>query len=110
MVGYKSKKLMKVIEEKHMRYSLVRERDGVGDSGPMCEILDAESYTPIPNEVYPRIGCGVRVGSMYARSYASQDWWCTTPVTEILEEWLDEDGYSHVKFKTKNSIYIWKEF
>jgi hypothetical protein len=91
-------------------YSLVRERDGVGDSGPMCEIIDAESYKPIPNEVYPRVGCAVRVGSMCARTYSSQDWWCTTPVTEILEEWLDEDGYSHVKFKTKNSTYVWREF
>jgi hypothetical protein len=94
-----------------MNYSLVRELDGVGDSGPMCQILDPdEGYHPIPNETYPRVGCGVRVGSFYARTYSMQDWWQTTPVTEILEEWVDNEGYSHVKFKTKNSIYIWKEF
>lgn len=110
MVGYKSKKLMKVIEEKHMRYSLVRERDKAGDSGPMCQILDEDNYQPIIGEVYPRVGCGVRVGSFYARTYSGQDYWQTTPVTEILEEHVDNEGYSHVKFKTKNSTYIWREF
>jgi len=92
------------------RYSLIRESDGIGDSGPMCEILDNESYTPIPNETYPRVGCGVRVGSPYARSYSSQDWWQTSPVTEILEESMDSDGNRTVKFKTRSSIYVWKEF
>jgi hypothetical protein len=92
-----------------MRYSLIRERDGVGDSGLMCEILDAESYKPIPNETYPRVGCGVRVGSHYGRTYSAQDWWQTTPITEIIEETVDRDGYRIVKFKTRNSIYIWRE-
>jgi len=93
-----------------MNYSLVRESDSAGDSGPMCQILDDESYQAIPNEVYPKIGCGVRVGSFYSRYYSGQDYWQTSPVLEILEEWLDEDGYNHVKFKTKNSIYVWREF
>ena len=93
-----------------MKYSLYREDGKVGDSGPMCQILDEEAYNPIPGEVYPRVGCGVRVGSYYARSYSGQDYWQTSPVTEILEEWIDADGFSHVKFKTKNSTYIWKEF
>ena len=92
------------------RYSLVRDKDGAGDSGPMCEILDAESYKPIPGEVYPRVGCGIRVGSPYGRTYSAQDYWQTTPITEITDEWVDEDGYSNVRFKTKNSVYIWKEF
>ena len=92
-----------------MRYSLIRERDGVGDSGLMCEILDAESYKPIPNETYPRVGCGVRVGSHYGRTYSAQDWWQTSPITEILEESVNDLGYRTVKFKTRNSIYIWKE-
>ena len=93
-----------------MRYSLVREGDLRGDSGPMCEILDSESYKPIPGETYPRVGCGVRVGSPYGRTYSMQDWWQTSPVTEILEEWIDNEGYSHVKFKTRSSTYLWKEF
>jgi hypothetical protein len=92
-----------------MRYSLIRERDGVGDSGLMCEILDAESYKPIPNETYPRVGCGVRVGSHYGRTYSAQDWWQTTPITEILEETVDRDGYRIVRFKTRNSVYVWRE-
>ena len=91
-------------------YSLVRERDGVGDSGPMCEILDAESYKPIPNEIYPKVGCGVRVGSYTARTYVGQDWWQTSPITEILQEYINDEGYTTIKFKTKNSVYIWKEF
>lgn len=92
------------------RYSLSREDGRGGDSGSMSEILDWESYTPIPGETYPRVGCGVRVGSPYARSYASQDWWQTTPITEILEESMDGDGNRTVRFKTRNSIYVWKEF
>jgi hypothetical protein len=94
-----------------MNYYL-RRADGVyGDSGPMCQILDPkEGYHPIPNETYPRVGCGVRVGSYIARTYSMQDYWQTTPITEILEEWTDADCRG-VKFKTKsNSIYIWREF
>lgn len=93
-----------------MKYSLIRERDGVGDSGPMCLILDFSSYTPIEGETYPRVGFGVRVGSYYARTFSGQDWWQTTPITEILEESVDTEGYRTVKFKTRNSVYTWKEF
>lgn len=92
------------------RYSLIRESDGTGDSGPMCQILDEKSYQPIPNETYPRVGCGVRVGSYYGRTYSAQDWWQTSPVTEIIEETVDEDGYRSMKFKTRSSVYNWKEF
>ena len=92
------------------KYSLVREDRQAGDSGPLCEILDAESGMPIPGETYPRVGCGVRVGSIYSRSYSGQDYWQTTPITEILHESIDDAGYWAVKFKTKNSIYTWKEF
>jgi len=92
------------------RYSLVRSDDLRGDAGTMCEILDGESYQPIPGERYPRVGCGVRVGSPYGRTYSIQDWWQTSPVTEILEEGVDDEGHRRVKFATKNSIYLWKEF
>lgn len=50
----------------------------------------------------PTIGCSMRVGSINTRTYSDQDWWMTTEVTEILEETDDK-----VKFKTKNSTYIW---
>jgi hypothetical protein len=86
------------------RFSLVRlgERPA-GDSGPMSQILDGKSYQPIPNEVRPRVGCGVRVGSYTARTYEMQDYWQTTPVTKILKE-----GDNYVLFETKNSTYEWR--
>lgn len=93
-----------------MKYSLVRESDGAGDSGPMCEILDGTTYKPIEGETYPRVGCGVRVGSPYARSYVSQDWWQTSPITEIIKEYINDEGYWTVVFKTRSSVYTWKEF
>jgi len=86
------------------RYSLWCEEKQCGDSGLMCQILDKESYMPIPGEDRPRVGCGVRVGSHYARSFSAQDWWQTTPIREILEE---KENY--IKFKTRNSIYVWKK-
>jgi len=86
-----------------MRFSLRRLSDDAGDSGPMSVILDRESYTPIEGEYRPRVGCGVRVGSIYSRTFANQDWWQTSPVTEILEETED-----YVKFRTRSSIYEWK--
>lgn len=57
----------------------------------------------------PSVGVSMRVGSTYSRSYSSQDYWTTTPVTEILEEFTDDQGRLNVKFKTKNSTYWWKE-
>jgi len=92
-----------------MPYALTRERDGVGDSGPVCDIIayDEEcqrSYI-LEDTHRPQVGCCVRVGSLYARSYSSQDWWLTTPITEILEE-----TESSMRFKTRsNSIYEWRE-
>jgi hypothetical protein len=50
------------------------------------------------------------VGSPYARTYSRQDWWQTTPITEILEERIEEDGTEYVRFKTGNSEYEWKKF
>jgi hypothetical protein len=92
------------------KYSLVRDGDNAGDSGPMCQILDAESYMPIEGETYPRVGCGVRVGSYIGRTYSMQDWWQTSPITEIIQESIDDAGFWTVRFKTRNSTYTWKEF
>jgi hypothetical protein len=95
-----------------------------GDSGPMSDAYwrttkeEAEKnnwkYEEYPNMVVaiehnakPRVGVVMRVGSPYGRSYSAQDWWQTTEVTEILEEWM-EDDIECIKFRTKNSIYIWK--
>lgn len=54
----------------------------------------------------PVVGCSMLVGSITARSYSAQDYWLTTPVTEVLEEEKDDDGkFVRVKFKTENSVY-----
>ena len=84
-----------------MIYSLMRLEDGVGDSGPMCKVIDFETRTEVlPSR--PRIGCIVRVGSPYARSYQAQDFWQTSPVTKIIE-----DTPEKVIFETLRSTYIW---
>lgn len=101
---------MKSVVLKPGRFSIQRERDGAGDSGPMWRLFDydksveAVDYFWIedaePGEI--RIGCGIRCGSINGRSFSGQDWWQTTGVTEILEV---NDDKTEVKFKTGNSIY-----
>lgn len=86
-------------------YVLRRERDGSGDMGPMCEALWIDPVTgrlQTEKDARPRVGVALKVGSYHARTMQWQDWWCTTAITEILEE-----GPSHVRFKTANSVYDW---
>jgi hypothetical protein len=86
-------------------YTLTRERDGVGDSGGMSMALwlDDEGNLQYEKNARPRVGVAMRVGSIFARTMTAQDWWQTTPVSEILD---DRPGY--VKFKTRNgSTYVW---
>lgn len=84
-------------------YSLRRERDGVGDAGGMSMALWFEGDEVMHEDnARPRIGVIMRVGSVYARTYDSQDWWQTTFITEILEE-----TDTHVRFRTGNSTYDW---
>ncbi len=79
--------------------------DGAGDGGARSEAIkwneDRTFNSVVSNR--PTVGCSMLVGSVTARSYSEQDYWLTTPVTEILEE--SED---YVKFKTGNSIYEWR--
>ena len=90
-----------------MKYSLRRVSDQMGDAGPMFVLFrqgpDGIERKEQPEK--PEIGWGVQVGSIYARSFSSQDWWATTPVTEILEE-----RENYMRFKTQNSEYEWKAF
>lgn len=100
-----------------MVYSLYRTRDGAGDSGPMSvtflveesngilSIATDENGKPIQGGPRPAVGHVIQVGSIYARTYQQQDYWMTTPITEILS-----DTGSEVRFKTGNSEYVWKEF
>ena len=85
-------------------YSLYRESDHAGDSGSVSLLLWEEN-NELKTERHgkPRVGVCIQVGSANARSYQYQDYWQTSYITEILEERED-----YVKFKTLNSIYIWK--
>lgn len=88
-----------------MTYFLRRERDNAGDSGPMSMALWLEEDTvKHEHNSRPRVGVAMRVGSFAARSFTGQDWWQTTPITEILEE-----SENRVRFKTGNSIYVWED-
>ena len=89
---------------------LRRISDGVGDSGARSEAIawnEDGTFKEIVGR-RPIIGCSMLVGSVTARSYASQDFWLTTQVTEILEE-ITEEQTDYVKFRTGNSIYEWWE-
>jgi len=97
-----------------MPYSLYRTRDGAGDSGGMSMALipnksAASSDDPdnlkidYEHNARPRVGVAMRVGSIAGRTFASQDWWQTTLITEIISDTPEE-----VRFKTGNSEYVWK--
>ena len=89
-----------------MRYSLQKVDGYNGDSGPMSMAIWSDgNEIQYEKNARPRVGVVMRVGSMFSRSYAPQDWWQTSYIEEILEERED-----YVKFRTKNSIYEWKTF
>lgn len=85
------------------KYALRRSIDGAGDSGPMLLAVTYDSETSPPRIEYNvlRLGACVRVGSINGRSYSAQDWWQTTPVTEVLRTEQRKGGlYSLIEFKT----------
>lgn len=88
-----------------MPYSLVRTRDGAGDSGPMSIALRKGASGIEDGGTRPVVGYAVRVGAIGSRTYSYQDYWTTTYVTEITYDTEDE-----VHFKTGNSEYVWKRF
>lgn len=88
-----------------MPYSLRRTRDGAGDSGPMSRSFVRLSGKWEDVGPRPTVGAIIQVGSAGSRTYSWQDYWQTTPITEILEERED-----YVRFKTNNSEYIWERF
>jgi len=85
---------------------LRRLSDNKGDSGSRVEAIawneDGTVKEIVDNR--PIVGCSLLVGSVTARSYSAQDYWLTTPITEILEETVKDNEY-YIKFKTGNSIY-----
>lgn len=89
-------------------YNLRRTRDNAGDSGGSSQTVRLNEQTgklEYGGDV-PQVGYAVKVGSVTARSYSNQDWWMTTPVTEILEEIKDDKGH-YIRFSTGNSEYEW---
>ena len=89
-----------------MSYSLKRLEDGAGDSGPMSESIEWKENGDhiITPDSRPIVGQSMKVGSYTSRSYSSQDWWLTTPVSIILDE-----QENLVTFKTGNSVYEWRQ-
>jgi hypothetical protein len=96
-----------------MTYSLKKLHTAfyVGDSGPMSMFIpvteDGKRYNfdAVEHNARPRVGGSIRVGSITGRTFAAQDWWQTSLITEILEERED-----YVRFKTLNSEYEWERF
>lgn len=80
---------------------------GRGDGGSMSMALyTADDGTVVmEHDARPRVGVAMRVGSMFGRTFAPQDWWQTTIITEIVE-----DTPEKVVFKTKSgSVYTWTD-
>ena len=91
-----------------MAFHLRRTTDGAGDSGSRSEAIawkeDGTFKEVISHK--PTVGCSMLVGSVTARSYSSTDYWLTTPITEIMETFEDDDTI-YYKFRTGNSVYEW---
>lgn len=87
------------VELPNGRYCLTRESDSVGDSGMMLEAVDRYDPNVKPEKGVMEVGKGVRCGSHYGRSYATQDWWLTTSIKKFLE--VSEDK-TMVRFETEN--------
>lgn len=102
--------MQKIYQLQGCKFSLERERDGAGNSGPAWSLFNSEESIKREKYVWVkdikrgeiRIGCGIRVGSI-----TSGSWWQCTGVTEILDTSdVDENGeYEWVKFMTGNSTY-----
>jgi len=90
-----------------MRYWMYQiDNKNKGDSGGMSLAITvaADGTQTVEDDATPKVGVYMRVGSLYARSFQSQDWWQTNIITEIIE-----DTTNYVKFKTASgSIYEWK--
>ncbi len=91
-----------------MPYNLRRTTDRAGDSGMESVAIEWNedgTFKKFSGDT-PLIGCSMRVGCLGARSSSAQDYWITTPITEILEE-IKNESVHYIRFKTKNSEYEW---
>lgn len=82
-----------------------------GDSGSMsiAERLNCDNKLESHHNSKPLLGYSMIVGSVTGRSYSNQDFWITTPVKKIVDEWLDEQNILNVIFETNNSTYHWRQ-
>lgn len=94
-----------------MTYSLYRRRDNAGDCGSMSDAYHwpngQENGAEVIHDSKPFVGSILRVGTPFSRSFSDQDWWQTSMITEIIEEWIDATNAECVRFKTTNSEYMW---
>lgn len=78
---------------------------GRGDGGAMSMAIykGDDGELVFEHDTRPRVGVAMRVGSLFGRTFSSQDWWQTTIITEIVEDTPDK-----VVFKTNSgSVYTW---
>jgi len=96
------------LKMKQGKYSIHRVRDDMGDAGPMLVAIDRYDGNKSMGEMGEiKVGYSVKCGSLFARSFSSQDYWLTTAVTEIYD--VNEDK-TFARFKTGNSEYIVESF
>ena len=90
-------------------YKLIEKNNtNKGDSGGLYILfrMDENGEIEKRSDIRPTVGWAVRVGSPYARSYSSKDYWTTTPIVEVLSDSPDE-----VVFKTRSgSTYTWTKY
>jgi hypothetical protein len=77
---------------------LTRDRDGEGYHGSRVEAIDPETGKVVGHE--PMVGKCLLVGTLTAGTFSTRDWWCTSPITEIISVTNEE-----MRFKTGNSTY-----
>lgn len=83
-------------------YFLRRLSDEAGDCGSMSLAIFPDGRHE--HDARPRIGVQLRVGSLYGRTFAAQDWWQTTFITEIVR-----DEPNQVEFATDDGArYVWQ--
>lgn len=83
-------------------YFLRKKNDfSCGDSGGELVSIDPDTLQPAGENGEVKVGCRVRCGSIYARSYQKQDWWMTSTVNKIVKV---ENGWAIIE--TNNSVYV----
>ena len=98
---------MKSLQLKEGHFSIVRSRDGAGDSGPKLRSINPNTLKSRGKNGQIFVGCCIECGSIIARSYQNQDFWLTTPVLEILDVNPEK---TQATIKTKNSTYLVRSF